>query len=49
MKVNPGFAGILIAVGVAAVVVVGIPIGRWFLLGAILGGCAIAFILHLKD
>jgi hypothetical protein len=49
MTVNPGFAGILIAVGVVVVVVVGLPIARWFLLGAILAGGALAFVLHLRD
>lgn len=48
MKVNLGFAGILIAVGIVVLGIVGIPIAKWFLLGAILVGCAVAFILHLK-
>jgi hypothetical protein len=48
MKGDPGLAGILIAVGFVVLGVVGLPIAKWFLLGAILLGCVIAFILHLR-
>jgi hypothetical protein len=49
MKVNPGLAGILIAVGIVVLGIVGLPIAKWFLLGAVLVGCVIAFILHLAS
>jgi hypothetical protein len=48
MKVDPGLAGVLIAVGFVVLGIVGLPIARWFLLGAMLAGCAIGFVLYLR-
>lgn len=47
MKVGPGIAGILIALGFIVLGIVGLPLARWFLLGAVLSGCLIALVLHL--
>jgi hypothetical protein len=48
MKANSGLIGILIAVGFVVLGIVGLPIAKWFVLGAVMVGCAIAFILHLR-
>jgi hypothetical protein len=47
MKVGPGIVGIFLALGFIVLGVVGLPLARWFLLGAVLGGCLIALVLHL--
>ena len=42
MRVDSEFAGIIVAVAFVVLGVVGLPIGRWFLLGAILLGGSFA-------
>ncbi len=46
MKVDSEFAGILVAVGFLAMGAVGLDIGRWFLLGALGLGVAVALLLR---
>lgn len=48
MKVDTGLVGILIAVGFVVLGIAGLPLAKWFVLGSVLVGCAIAFILHLR-
>jgi hypothetical protein len=47
MRVDSEFAGIIVAVAFAVLGVVGLPIGRWFLLGAILLGVVFALLIKL--
>ena len=46
MKVDSEFAGILVAVGFLAMGAVGLDIGRWFVLGALGLGVAVALLLR---
>jgi len=46
MRVDAEFAGILVAVGFVVMGVVGIPIVKWFLLGAIIVGVGVALLLR---
>jgi hypothetical protein len=46
MKVDAEFAGILIAVGFVVLGLVSIPIARWFLLGTVVLGVAVALLLR---
>jgi len=46
MKVDSEFAGILVAVGFLVMGAVGLDIGRWFLLGAVGLGVAVALLLR---
>jgi hypothetical protein len=48
-KASPGFAGILLAIGFVVMGVIALPIAKWFLLGVLAVGGAIAFILHLAN
>ena len=47
MKVDSEFAGILVAVGFLVMGAVGLDIGRWFVLGAVGLGVAVALLLRL--
>jgi hypothetical protein len=47
MRVNSEFAGIIVAIAFVVLGVVGLPIGRWFLLGAILLGVVFALLIKL--
>ena len=42
----PGFAGIVLAIGFVVMGVVGIPIAKFFLIGAVALGLAVALIIH---
>ena len=46
MKVDSEFAGILVAVGFLLMGAVGLDIGRWFVLGALALGVAVALLLR---
>jgi hypothetical protein len=46
MKVDSEFAGILVAVGFVVMGVVGLDIGKWFLMGAIVLGIGVALLLR---
>ena len=46
MHVDSEVAGILIAVGFVVMAVVGIPLARWFVLGAALLGIPVALLLR---
>jgi hypothetical protein len=46
MKVDSEFAGILVAVGFLVMGAVGLDIGRWFVLGALGLGVAVALLLR---
>ena len=47
MRIESESAGILIAIGFVVLALVGLPIAKWFLLGAILVGGAVALLLRL--
>ena len=47
MKVDSEFAGILVAVGFLVMGAVGLDIGRWFVLGAVGLGVAVALLLRV--
>jgi hypothetical protein len=47
VKVDSEFAGILVAVGFLVMGAVGLDIGRWFVLGAVGLGVAVALLLRL--
>ena len=46
MRVDAEFAGILVALGFVVMGVVGIPIVKWFLLGALVLGVGVAVLLR---
>jgi hypothetical protein len=46
MRVDAEFAGVLVAVGFVVMGVVGIPIAKWFLLGALVLGVGVALLLR---
>jgi len=46
MRVDAEFAGILVAVGFVVMGVVGVPIAKWFLLGAFVLGVGVALLLR---
>jgi len=46
MQVDVEFAGILVAVGFVVMGIIGIPIAKWFLLGALLLGAGVALLLR---
>jgi hypothetical protein len=48
MQVDSEVAGILVALGFVVMAVVGIPIARWFVLGAVLLGIPVALLLRLS-
>ena len=47
MRVDAEFAGIIVALGFVVMGLVGLPIAKWFLLGAILFGVGVAVLLRL--
>ena len=47
MRGNPEFAGLIVAVGIVVMGLVGLPIARWFLLGALVLGASVALLLRL--
>ena len=47
MQVDSEFAGILVAVGFLVMGAVGLDIGRWFVLGTLPLGVAVALLLRL--
>jgi hypothetical protein len=46
MKVDSEFAGLLVAVGFVVMGAVGLDIGKWFVLGAVGLGVAVALLLR---
>jgi len=46
MKVDSEFAGLIVAVGFVVMAAVGLDIGKWFLLGALGLGVAVALLLR---
>jgi hypothetical protein len=46
MQVDSELAGILIAAGFVLMGLVGMPIAKWFFLGAVLFGAVVALVLH---
>jgi hypothetical protein len=46
MRVDAEFAGVLVAVGFVVMGVIGIPIAKWFLLGALVLGVGVALLLR---
>jgi hypothetical protein len=46
MRVDAEFAGFIVAVGFVVMGLVGIPIAKWFLLGAIVLGVGVALVLR---
>jgi len=47
MRVDAEFAGIIVAVGFVVLGLVGLPIAKWFLLGALALGAVVALLLRL--
>ncbi len=47
MRVDSEFAGIIVAIAFVVLGVVGLPIGRWFLLGAVLLGLVFVGLIKL--
>lgn len=47
MRVDSEFAGIIVAIAFFVLGVVGLPIGRWFLLGAVLLGLVFVGLIKL--
>jgi hypothetical protein len=47
MQVDSEFAGLLVAVGFIVMGAVGLDIGKWFVLGALVLGVAVALLLRL--
>ena len=47
MHVDSEFAGLLVAVGFVVMGAVGLDIGKWFVLGALVLGVAVALLLRL--
>jgi hypothetical protein len=46
MRVDAGLAGIIVAVAFVVLGVVGLPVTKWFLLGTLVLGAAIALLLR---
>jgi hypothetical protein len=46
MRVDAEFAGIIVAVGFVVLGLVGLPIAKWFLLGALALGSLVALLLR---
>lgn len=46
MHVDSEVAGILVALGFIEIAVVGIPLARWFVLGTVIMGVSVAFVLR---
>ncbi len=47
MRVDSEFAGLVVAIGFIVMGFVSMPIATWFVLGTIVLGVAVAFLLHL--
>ena len=47
MKIDSEFAGLLVAAGFLVMGVVGLDIGKWFVMGAVVLGIAVALLLRL--
>ena len=47
MKVDSEFAGLLLAAGFLVMGAVGLDIGKWFVMGAVVLGLAVALLLRL--
>ena len=47
MAVGAEFAGVLIAIAFGVLAVIGLPIAKWFLLGTVLVGGAVALLFRL--
>jgi hypothetical protein len=46
MQVDSEFAGVLIAVGFVVMGIVSLPLAKWFVLGALIFGVAVALLLR---
>jgi len=46
MQVDSEFAGLLVAVGFVVMGLVTIPVAKWFFLGTLVLGVAVALLLH---
>ncbi len=46
MQVDSEFAGLLVAVGFLVMGAVGLDIGKWFVMGALVMGVGVALLLH---
>ena len=46
MRVDAEFAGIIVAVGFVVLGLIGLPIAKWFLLGALVFGSLVALLLR---
>jgi hypothetical protein len=46
MQTDSEFTGILVALGFVVLAIVGIPLARWFVLGAVLMGIPVALLLR---
>ena len=49
IKVGGCVAGAIFALGVIAIVLVGIPIAKWFFLASVVGGLTVYFVIHATD
>jgi hypothetical protein len=47
LRVDAEFIGLVIAVGFVVMGLIGLPIAKWFLLGAVLLGAGVALMLRL--
>jgi len=49
MRVDSGFAGILVAIGFLVMGLVSMPIATWFVLGALVVGGIVALLLRFNE
>lgn len=49
IKVGGCVAGAIFALGVVAIVLVGIPMAKWFFLASVVAGLAAYFMIHATD
>jgi hypothetical protein len=49
IKVGGCVAGAIFALGMMAIVLIGIPIAKWFFVAALVGGVAAYFVIHATD
>jgi len=47
MAVDAEFAGVLIAIGFVLLALIGLPIAKWFVLGTVILGTAIALLFRV--
>jgi len=47
LRVDAEFIGLVIAVGFVVMGLIGLPVAKWFLLGALLLGAGVALLLRL--